>query len=851
MQPRLNFFRLWFKIIITYQRPQLLTNRISFSQIFKNMRYLLTTVILLALNVIAFSQNISGKLLDKNGSGVEFATITLMAAADSSLVKGAISEADGSFIFDSPEKGVYFLEANFIGYATYTSDVFEFTGKNIQLPSFVFKEASQMLNEVTVTAKKPFIEIQADKMVLNTASSISAVGDNALELLRKAPGVVVDNNENVQLKGKSGVRIYIDGKPSYFSAQELANFLKGISSADIEAVEIITNPSAKFDAQGNAGIINIRLKKNKNFGTNGSLNAFYGQGYYHKSSLSLNLNNRVNKWNTYANFNIGNSKYFNEMNMYREQDGKIFDQTQRQASESAPLNTKLGVDYYASSKSTFGALVAVNTQYKDVAWRSFSNTAISNSATSTRIDSVLNATNTIENRNVYANVNLNYKYSDTLGNELIVDVDKGYYTARGSSYQPNFYVSQDGSQVFAQKIFANETPSIIDINTGKVDYTRSFKDAGITLTTGVKFSNVKTDNSFQFFNIVDGSQVKDITKSNDFAYTENVAAGYVNLNGKAGDKFSYQAGVRYEHTSSVGDLTRDPSLPATDKDYVERAYGNFFPSAALTYNLHKNHILNLTYSKRIQRPNYQSMNPFEFKLDELTFRRGNPFLTPQYNDNVELTYTVMQAANISLGFSHAEDVIVDIIERDMDVPNKAFINFRNLATSDNYSLSINTPLPIKKWWNGFASMTLYKTNFKARFEEYSFDNATPVAVNFYAENSFTLPKSYTFEVSGWFNSASIEGGAMLQNPMGQMDIGAKKSFLDNKLSLKVGLTDILRTARWSGENTVIPGLYMRANGRWDARRINVNLNYRFGNSNVKSARNRKTGLEDEAGRIGG
>ena len=797
------------------------------------------------------AQSISGNLLDKAGKPVEFATVTLMAAIDSALVKGAISEEDGSFTFDNMDKGRYFLEANFVGYESFQSEAFEYDGTSIQRPTIIFKEASQLLSEVTVTARKPFIEIHADKMVLNTSASISAIGDNALELLRKAPGVVVDNNENIQLKGKSGVRIYIDGKPSYFSETELANYLKGISAADIEAVEIITNPSAKFDAQGNAGIINLRLKKNKNFGTNGSINLSLGQGYYHKSSASLNLNNRVNKWNTYANVNVGNSKYFNEMNLYREQDSKIFDQKQRQSSESAPLNTKIGVDYYASSKSTFGALVALNTQYKDVAWQSYSNTTIANIETRSKVDSVLNASNTIMSRNLYGNVNLNYKYEDTSGNEIVVDIDKGYYKARGTSFQPNYYVSENGNQIFAEKIFSNETPSMIDINTGKIDYTKAFKKSGITLTTGAKFSNVKTDNTFLFFNNVDGVQIRDKERSNDFAYTENVAAGYVNVNGKASEKISYQAGVRYEQTSSVGDLTRDASLPSKPQDYVKRTYGNFFPSAALTYNLHKNHILNLTYSKRIQRPNYESMNPFEFKLDELTFRRGNPFLTPQYNDNLELTYTVMQAANISIGYSHAEDVIVDIIERDMDIANKAFINYRNVASSDNYSLSINSPLPIKKWWNGFTSLTLYKTNFKARFAEYSFDSETPVAVNFYAENNFTLPKGYTFEVSGWFNSASLDGGTMLQKPMGQMDIGAKKSFMDSKLTIKMGLTDILGTAKWSGESNVIPGLVMKANGRWDARRINLNLNYRFGNSEVKGARNRKTGLEDEAGRIGG
>ena len=253
----------------------------------------------------------------------------------------------------------------------------------------------------------------------------------------------------------------------------------------------------------------------------------------------------------------------------------------------------------------------------------------------------------------------------------------------------------------------------------------------------------------------------------------------------------------------------------------------------------------------MERPDYEDLNPFEWRLNELTFRKGNPFLRPQYSDNLELSYTIKQAATIGIGYTSSYDLIVDIIERDFNQSDKAFISYRNLADQEQISLTINTPLPIKKWWNGYFSATIYQAYFKARFPEYSFDITSPIATNLYMEHSFTLPKDMAFEISGWFNSGNVWGGAMLNSPQGSLDLGWKKNFWNNNASIKIGFTDLLQTARWKGESSSIPGLVFKANGRWESQRLNVNFNYRFGNSNVKSERQRKTGLEDEKNRIKG
>ncbi|HRG22728.1 MAG TPA: TonB-dependent receptor, partial [Saprospiraceae bacterium] len=250
-----------------------------------------------------FGQQISGTIKDANGNAIEFVSVTLFQSSDSLLVKGEVTDEQGKFYISGTLPGKYYIECSFVGFETFRSTEFTLDDKNgMDLGIIALQASTQMIEEVTVKARKPLIEIQADKMILNTDASISAVGSNGLDLLRKAPGVTIDNNENIQLKGKNGVNVYIDGKPSYLSPSELASLLKGLTSSDIEAIEIITNPSAKFDAQGNAGIINLRLRKNKNFGTNGNLNLSGGYGKYHKSYASLNLNNRNQKVNTFGNF---------------------------------------------------------------------------------------------------------------------------------------------------------------------------------------------------------------------------------------------------------------------------------------------------------------------------------------------------------------------------------------------------------------------------------------------------------------------------------------------------------------------------------------------------------------------
>jgi hypothetical protein len=812
--------------------------------------HLLQVVFLFLLSQNVFSQKISGKVQLPDGKPAEFAAVLLLNEKDSSLAKGAVTDEMGAFEVLNPNNGNYLLSVSYVGYAKFFSKLITYSGADINAETIKLSETANELNALSVIARKPLIEVKADRTILNVEASLTSAGANGLELLRKAPGVVIDNNENIQLRGKNGVVVYLDGKRSYLEPQELANLLKSLNAADIEAIEVITNPSAKYDASGNAGIINIKLKKNKNLGTNGSVNFSTAYGIGPKNNISLNLNHRNKKVNVFGNAGVGRSEWHNSMDLERTQQEKIFDQHQKQVSTNTPLNGKIGLDYFASPKHTFGFLANANTNIGDKTWVSTSTTNISR-VNAAGIDSVLTASNTIEGNFVNANFNANYRFADTLGHEFTFDIDKGIYGSDNQSMQPNKYTSADFTKTFTERTFATTTPSRIDIFTVKADYEHKIGKTGTSVSAGAKYASVISDNDFDFFNVINAQSIKDINQSNKFKYTENVAAAYLNTVIPFGKKVSLQAGLRAENTHSIGDLTRDPSLPTKTEDYVDRNYLNFFPSAALTYNMSEKHGLNFTYSRRIDRPNYEDLNPFEWRLDELTFRKGSPFLRPQYTNNYEAKYVFMGFASLGASYSKTTDLISDLVEYDKNVPNKSFINYRNLASQESYGLTLSTPTPIKKWWNGFLNLTMSKQIYVANFPEYQFKAQTPIAWNLYAEQTFSLPKGFVYEISGWYNSASIWGGSWLSKAQGSLDMGVQKKILKNQGTLKLNVTDIFFTAPWRATGNAIPGLSIKGGGAWESRQVKLNFNYRFGKNTVKGARNRKTGLEEEKGRIKG
>jgi iron complex outermembrane recepter protein len=805
-------------------------------------KILAITIAILSITIQAMAQapnKISGVITDSKGKGLQAVTISLLNAKDSSLVKADVSDVNGNFEIATTKPGEYLLNYSAIGFEKKYSKNYNLAdGQSINAEKISLAEASKNLQDVVVVSKKPMIEVKADKTVFNVEQSINAQGSDALELLRKSPGVQVDNNENISMKGKSGVRVYVDGKMMQLDTKDLAAYLKSINSNDIEAIEMISNPSAKYDASGNAGIVNIRLKKNKKFGTNGSANLGFVQGFTPKGNGSINLNYRDKKINVFGNAggNIGINR--NSIDLYRIQNDSLYDQKSIMRNDDKSMNIKAGADFFINNKNTIGLLATTN--FANSTSNNGGSTNISYNPTNTFVK-ILEATNTIPGKRTNANFNLNYRYADTSGTEINFDTDYGLFRGTGRSFQPNFYKDKNGVEI-DRVINRNYTPTDIDIFTAKIDIEQKLGKG--KLGYGAKTAFVTTKNTFDFFTENPlGISVKQLNRSNSFTYKENVNAVYANYQRQLNEKWSMQTGLRLEQTTSDGDLTRADGIVQAD-NRVKRNYVNLFPSAALTWSINQKHSLNLTYSRRIDRPTYQDLNPFENKLDELTFEKGNAFLRPQYTDNVEMTHTFMGFINTTVGYSYVKDFAT--ITTDTSA-NTSFIQQKNLAQQQIVSFNIGAPTPIKKWWNGYVNFWFNKQFYEGFIGNKKIKEQVP-SFGAYVQQSFNLGKDYSAEISGWFNGPSVWGGTWKTNSQGSVDIGMQKQFLKKAATVKLAVTDIFFTAPWKATSN-FGGLYIRGGGNWESQTFRLSFSYRFGSAQIKSSRERQTGLESEAKRI--
>lgn len=809
--------------------------------LFKKLSLLLGCLTLLcSLSVEAQSDNglITGKIQDPDGNPVAFANVVLKLAKDSSLFKVEYSKEDGGFAILEVPAGAYWLDVSYVGLPPYQSAVIDLAaGQKMNLGNIDLKPGATDLSEVVVKAQKPLLEIKPDKMVLNVEGSINATGNNAMDLLRKSPGVVIDNNDNISMLGRTGVQIYIDGKPSPLAAADLAAFLKTVQSTEIEAIEIITNPSSRYDAESTAGIINIKMKKDKRLGTNANLNLGGSMGQVGQYNGSINGNYRNKKLNAFGSFGYYDGENINFMDIYREQSGLVFDQRGRNDSEWSGQNFRFGTDFFLNKKETIGFLI--NGNLNDNGNSGNSRTFISMQGQSA-IDSVLVAESFQDGTRDNVNFNVNYQIDNGKGNVWNMDVDYGMFRNEREAFQPNFYKDASESEVLTQRIFANNSPTDIDIYTFKLDHERPL--FGGKMEIGTKLSLVETDNTFDFFNVINGENQLDLDRSNQFEYRENVNAGYVNFS-KQIKKWGIQAGLRVEHTHSTGDLT---SAKPTDNDFVERDYVNLFPSAGITFAMNQKNTFQLSYSRRINRPSYQDLNPFEDKLDELTFQQGNPFLQPEYANNFQLSHSFNYRFNTTFSFSHTQDLITRQTEASGD--NASYITWLNLDDQYVYSLNFSAPVPLAKWWSSYTSLTGTYSQNKAENLRGNAIDLDATSFNIYSQHTFRLPKDVSFELSGWYNAPGLWGGTFEMQEMWSIDAGVQKKVLGGRGNLKVSVSDIFRTNQWSGISEFGP-LFMDVGGRWDSRRLRVNFSYMFGNSQVKGARRRKTGLEDEQRRV--
>lgn len=797
--------------------------------------------IILVFCTTGFTQNpgkITGRVTDHELKPLPYANVVLFTAADSLMIKGEITDDHGDFTLELINPGEYWVEVSYVGLPTLTTHlIIVKSGETTKIPEISLQSPGKDLTEVVVTSKKALIEVKPDKMVFNVAGSINATGNDALELLRKSPGVVVDNNNNIMLQGKNGVRVYLDGKASPLSTADLADFLKTIQSSEIESIEIITSPSARYEAEGNAGIINIKFKKDQNLGANGSFDVGVAQGKKNQYSVKAGGNFRQKLINLFGSYGWTEGQQWNFMDMYREQNKSSFNQHNTMQGHYKNHNVRAGVDFFITKKNTIGVLYTGT--LNDFLWESKSQTDIS-ALNSSRIDSFLVATSNTDGGRGNHNFNINYKWAGEAGRSFNFDVDYGIFNNDRASFQPNAYYRFDNNLLLQTKSYRNITPTGIRIFTVKADYEMPF--AGGLVALGGKYALVKTDNEFNVYDVIGDSDILDLDRSNQFYYSENVNAAYLNYSKKL-KVFSFQLGVRLEQTESIGDLQ---AAKETNDEYVRRNYTNLFPSGGLSWQPSKNHSFNLVYSERITRPNYQDLNPFENRLDELTFEKGNAFLNPQYGSNFQITHTYKHIYNTSLSYSHTKDLITRIT--DISSGNASYITWLNLAEQDNVAMTFSAPLTVNKWWSSFNNLGGSWTSNRADYGEGKVIDISALSFNLYSQQSISLPKKWKLELSGWYQSPGVWGGTFNMKSMYNIDFGIQKKILQNKGNLKLTFTDLFLTNQWHGESQ-FGQLYMDIRGGYDSRRVRLNFNYLIGKETVKSARKRSTGLEEEQNRI--
>lgn len=804
------------------------------------MKAFLFTIITF-FSAFAFAQQSMGKLsgtcADEAQKPAEFVNIALYKAHDSSLVKVVPSDDKGYFEFDNIAYDTYFFKISGISFETYTSSAFVLSAEktNINFPDIVLKQGSTSLKEVTVTTNKQFIERQLDKLVVNVENSIVSAGNTVLEVLQRSPGVTVNEESGVNMKGKSGVIVMIDGKPSPLSGTDLIAYLKSIPASNIQSIELISNPSARYDAAGNAGIINIKFKKDKRQGFNGSVTLGYGQGVYPKPSAGTNFNLREKKWNLFGSYSYSQPQNFTYFYIHRkffDQDHKLASTFEQESYTKQPMishNMRTGLDVYASKKTVVGVMVNGN-------WNQAERNGNTNAVIKTKDDVLDYTTHTgiqLTEKRFNGFANLNFKHTfDSTGKELSADIDYGSFGAKTLQNIHNTNSSPNGITL-SDKSLATDQNGDITVRSIKADYIHPFTETN-KLELGVKSSLVTSNNDVKFFNVFNQTQVLDSSLSSNFIYNENINAAYTSY-AQQFAKWDIQGGLRMEHTNTKGEQL------ATGQTF-SRNYVSFFPNVIVNRKFGEQNTLSLSYSRRIDRPSYRQLNPFKIFVDSYTYVVGDPTLNPVMNNIYELNHTFKGKYITTLSYTKAKQSITDIFVQD-DVSKISYQIPANIRDFEQYNLGVYVPFKIKKWMSSTLSGSVYRNMYSSPLQggnlQQSF-NSWDANLN----NVFVLgDKGWSAELNAFYQSKMVWGLFYIKS-LAQVTAGVQKTSKNKNSIFKFSVSDIFHTnhiaviVQYQNQDFV-------TERNWDSRVATVSYTYRFGKNTVTKARQRTSGVEDE------
>ena len=683
-------------------------------------------------------------------------------------------------------------------------------------------EVTKTLREVTIRSNKPMIENKIDKTIINVDAFLNNAGNTVLDALNNAPNVDVDINGNISVKGKPGVMIFIDGKQNYLVGSDLSNFLRSISASQVELIEIMTQPSAKYDASGTAGVINIKLKKNKQVGFNTTVNMNYTQGIYPKSTSSLILNYKKSKWNYFGNVSYSFNQNFTHRNLTRsilsgpDNSNILYAQDEHHYSKTPGITIEAGIDYVLNKKWNIGLLYTNKTNMRsDNLYDHSTFLDINHSGSLISFMEGLNQFNSSRKNNGFG---MNLKKSINKKSDLTFDLNYEMYRFNDDQILTNTNYDPDGtiikgpnSNPFVQKAIPI---SKIDIAAFKSDYTYVFNN--LKFEAGVKSSFITSDNISNFYSMINGTLELDNNQSNRYRYDENINSLYGNINSQI-KKWQFQLGLRGEETNTKG-------FVFGTKDQFNKSYVQLFPTLFIGNTVNNNNSFSLTYGRRIDRPNYLDLNPFTFLIDQYTFKRGNPNLSPYFTNNIELNYNYKQKLNITANYTFTKGIVDDIIIQN-DTSRILLETKSNLLSLRNVGISFSYNSSIGKWGNIIFSDDLYNNRFTGLVYNHNLNkNITTNQINIVQQ--FHFNKGWNAEISFSYNNGSIFSAWNYRGERHRTNISVSKNIMKGLGNLKLKLSDPFNIEKGYGSND-FANIHTTIKFKEDSRRIGLTFSYRF------------------------
>lgn len=782
--------------------------------------------------------SLSGSLLDQKQETIPFATVAVMKLPDSTVVTGTTTEMDGKFEMDTPQKGEYLLRFSAIGFESTFTAPFKISAPDFRknFGAVIMETAVTSLDEVMIRAWRPRVKVENGKMVMRVQGTAVAAGSTAYEMLSRAPGVSVDQNGNFSINGKRGVAVMLDGRMSYLSPAELQTMLEGMPAENIEEIEVINNPSAKYDAEGAAGILNIKLRKNSRSGLTASV---YGGVKFSQQTLfngGLNLGYHTGKWNSFANLDLSQRGVYRDQHTIRTFPGTVdytqYEQRGLQEREDLVPSVQLGTDYEISKDHSIGFMANMMYREREMDWNTSSSLGNPSEA---YLD--IDAMNSLEQ--TYRNAQFNLHYTgklDTLGTQISADIDFARLNKEDFSDFTNqyFYVPTGEENV---EELNSQSFSDFDIYAAKVDFLKPLSEDS-SIEMGVKASKVVSRSRLNFYEFLEGENVYLPGRSDRFEYEEEIYAAFVHYSNRLSDTWNLQAGLRAEKTIGEGHS-------AELEEVGSREYLEFFPNVMLEQKVSENYKLNYSYSKRISRPNYSYFNPVAFYLDPYSYVLGNPDLSAEITSSYKVSQTFFKKYNLMLSYDHVKDFSAEVPTTNSETGETVFTT-RNLDNSRSYTATIVAPLELASFWNTSNNLVLNQQYFDITLDGEKVNNDNFFYM-FRTNHQVSLPWDISLELNGNLQGP-VGYGVYTIGEQWWVDAGLKKSFLDDRLDVTLSATDIFEGKR-AEINAAFLGNTIYINQYFDERSVSVNLRYKLSRSKSK-AKARESSL-DELERAGG